>query len=81
MLKQNSEYFSLKRHQSSLQFCLEVLAVLVFVALSANPVQAQDTDVGPQDGVLRIDRAWDYRPYRVRVWICTDGSPDIIAKL
>lgn len=79
MLKQNSEYFSLKRHQSSLQFCLEVLAVLVFVALSANPVQAQDTDEGPQDGVLRIDRAWDYRPYRVRVWICTDGSPDIIA--
>ena len=28
----------------------------------------------PTDGVLPIDRAWEYSHYRVRVWICTDGS-------
>ena len=42
-------------------------------------LQAQAADDGPTDGVLRIDKPWDYRPYRVRVWICTDGSPDINA--
>ena len=78
MRKQNTENSSAKQHLPW-QFCLEVVAALVFVALSANPVLAQDSDDGPKDGVLRIDRAWDYRPYRVRVWICTDGSPDIIA--
>ena len=29
----------------------------------------------PPDGILPIDRAWESKHYRVRVWICTDGSP------
>lgn len=28
----------------------------------------------PRDGVLPGDRAWEYQHYRVRIWICTDGS-------
>ncbi len=57
------------------QLCLAMLAII----LIGGPVLGQESDEGPKDGVLRIDRAWDYRPYRVRVWICTDGSPDINA--
>jgi hypothetical protein len=30
----------------------------------------------PADGVMPIDRAWEYSHYRVRVWICTDGTPE-----
>ncbi|MEQ1906493.1 MAG: hypothetical protein ABL888_20080, partial [Pirellulaceae bacterium] len=30
----------------------------------------------PVDGVMPIDRAWEYSHYRVRVWICTDGTPE-----
>ena len=30
----------------------------------------------PKDGVMPIDRAWEYSHYRVRVWICTDGTPE-----
>ncbi len=28
---------------------------------------------------LAAERAWEYRPYRVAVWICHDGSPEINA--
>ncbi len=27
-----------------------------------------------RDGVLPGDRAWEYQHYRVRIWICSDGS-------
>ncbi len=57
-----------------------LLAVVALLFLGTLPCRAQDNanDV-PPDGVLSVDRAWDYRPYRVRVWICTDGSPEINA--
>ena len=31
--------------------------------------------IAPPDGILPVDRAWESKHYRVRVWICTDGSP------
>ena len=41
----------------------------------------EEKPAGPTDGVLSVDRAWDYRPYRVRTWICTDGAPAVNANL
>lgn len=45
----------------------------------------------PADGVLPVARAWEYSHYRVRIWICSDGSangnnlaaqlPDALARL
>jgi hypothetical protein len=47
---------------------------------AAKPNAAESAKVsGPTDGVLSVDRAWEFRPYRVRVWVCTDGSPGINA--
>ena len=60
---------------------VQIIAVqlgLAFVLLVCTSVLSAQED-GPTDGVLRIDKAWDYRPYRVRVWICTDGSPELNA--
>lgn len=54
-------------------------AIALFFLGMATYAQAQEEATTPPDGVLSVDRAWDYRPYRVRVWICTDGSPDINA--
>ena len=56
-------------------------AIIAFLCLGLGSwVQAQEEVADtPPDGVLSVDRAWDYRPYRVRVWICADGSPDINA--
>ena len=57
-----------------------LLAIVALLCFGAGTfAQAQDEDSTPPDGVLSVDRAWDYRPYRVRVWICADGSPDINA--
>lgn len=35
----------------------------------------------PADGEMPIDRAWEYLHYRVRVWLCTDGSPEVNGQL
>ncbi|MDB4778196.1 hypothetical protein OAG68_01940, partial [bacterium] len=57
-----------------------LLGVVALLFLGTLPCLAQETvKAVPPDGVLSVDRAWDYRPYRVRVWICTDGSPEINA--
>lgn len=44
---------------------------------AAAPVAAfqEETPAAPSDGILPIDRAWEYQHYRVRVWLCDDGSP------
>jgi hypothetical protein len=42
------------------------------VASNSTPVPTK-----PTDGVMPIDRAWEYAHYRVRVWLCTDGSPEV----
>jgi hypothetical protein len=36
-----------------------------------------DTDLSNSDLLEAKDRAWQYRPYRVAVWICLDGSPEL----
>ncbi len=41
----------------------------------ATPVKVPEQKT-PTDGVMPIDRAWEYSHYRVRVWICTDGTPE-----
>lgn len=56
---------------------LAMVAVLALTALSCAAQEAAEE--APMDGLLSVDRAWDYRPYRVRVWICTDGSPEVNA--
>lgn len=62
----------------SIDYRLFTAIVLLWMVI-CGVTQAQEEATTPPDGVLSIDRAWDYRPYRVRVWICTDGSPDINA--
>lgn len=61
---------------------------LIITMMASSSIRGQEADKknevveqGPTDGVLPVDRAWDYRPYRVRVWICTDGSADINANV
>lgn len=36
-----------------------------------------DTDLSKSDLLEAKDRAWQYRPYRVAVWLCLDGSPEL----
>jgi hypothetical protein len=31
----------------------------------------------PPDGILPANRAWEWNHYRVRVWLCSDGSPSV----
>ena len=38
-----------------------------------------DTDLSKSDLLEAKDRAWQYRPYRVAVWLCLDGSPELSA--
>ena len=38
-----------------------------------------DTDLSKSDLLEAKDRAWQYRPYRVAVWLCMDGSPELSA--
>jgi hypothetical protein len=38
-----------------------------------------DTDLSKSDLAGATDRAWEYRPYRVAVWLCMDGSPELSA--
>ncbi len=38
-----------------------------------------DTDLSNSDLSGGTDRAWEYRPYRVAVWLCIDGSPELSA--
>ena len=38
-----------------------------------------DTDLSGSDLADAADRAWEYRPYRVAVWLCLDGSPELSA--
>ena len=38
-----------------------------------------DTDLSESDLLEAKDRAWQYRPYRVAVWLCLDGSPELSA--
>lgn len=38
-----------------------------------------DTDLSDSDLAGGTDRAWEYRPYRVAVWLCIDGSPELSA--
>lgn len=57
-------------------WCL--LTVVWFSCLVVLPSRApaiQDPPPAPKDGILPTDRAWEYQHYRVRVWLCTDGSP------
>ncbi len=42
----------------------------------STPAETQ-TPTEPSDGVLPLNRAWEYQHYRVRVWLATDGSPEI----
>lgn len=43
-------------------------------ATAASEPAASQPAAPPRDGVLPGDRAWEFQHYRVRVWICSDGS-------
>ncbi len=36
-----------------------------------------DVDINQTALAGSVDRAWEYRPYRVAVWLCVDGSPQL----
>ncbi|MEZ6094613.1 MAG: hypothetical protein R3C03_10310 [Pirellulaceae bacterium] len=51
------------------------------VAEAGSTVEKQNAPTEPSDGELPLNRAWEYSHYRVRVWLCTDGSPEINGSL
>ena len=57
---------------------VEEVPALQFV--SAGSIVESDTfdvDMSKSDLANATDRAWEYRPYRVAVWLCLDGSPEL----
>ena len=66
------------RHWASL------LGLLAVAFLFQSPALAQDEAKQPAKetkAAAEPERAWEYNPYRVKVWICTDRSAEIIACL
>jgi hypothetical protein len=76
--------------QFSFGGCLIVCLSLALIAWGGNVV-AQDTppavakpaSSGVEEATAeeQARAAWEFRPYQVAVWLCTDGSPNIMANL
>lgn len=41
------------------------------------PADTFEIDIASRDLAKASERAWEYRPYRVAVWLCLDGSPQL----
>ncbi len=52
-----------------------ILCTTFCIVLAAFPVSASAQSAEPEE------TAWEYRPYQIAVWLCSDGSPDIEANL
>lgn len=56
-------------------------AVVIASAGGQEPPPA-NTDPAPPTAAAQppqVERAWEYQPYQIKVWICTDGSADLVA--
>ncbi len=48
---------------------------------TTSPPTLSASDLKDDDLRSSMDRAWEYRPYRVAVWICADGAPQLSSNL
>jgi len=68
------------KHSTAAEPATPAIATLQFVSAGAiADSDTFDTDLSKSDLIDAKDRAWRYRPYRVAVWLCMDGSPELAA--